>query len=133
MSDNPYQQPAATAAPPIAGSETAQVVAPLYERRGWIKLLGVLSIIYGAFSCLSIFGAIWGIPLIFAGVNMFQAASAYDEGFPHHSGQLREASQKLATAFLIQGIVALIFLILGVLYILFIILMLIGIAGAGIQ
>ena len=40
----------------------------------WGNIYGVLAIVSGAFTCLSIIGAIIGIPMIFAGINMRKGA-----------------------------------------------------------
>ena len=40
----------------------------------WGKIYGVLAIVSGSLSCLSIIGAVIGIPMIFAGINMRKGA-----------------------------------------------------------
>ncbi len=42
-----------------------------------MRFVGVCSIIYGAISCLSIFGAIFGIPIILMGLRMRESADAF--------------------------------------------------------
>ena len=43
-----------------------------------MRFVGLFTIIYGAINCLSIIGAIIGIPLIFIGIRMREAAEHFD-------------------------------------------------------
>lgn len=43
-----------------------------------MRFVGLFTIIYGALNCLSIIGAIIGIPLIFIGIRMREAAEHFD-------------------------------------------------------
>jgi hypothetical protein len=51
---------------------------PIYQARGWLKFLGVLSIIGGIVQALSIVGIIIAWLPIWMGVLMFQAGSSID-------------------------------------------------------
>lgn len=44
---------------------------------GDMRFVGLFTIIYGVLCCLSIFGAIVGIPLIFAGLRMRESADQF--------------------------------------------------------
>lgn len=44
---------------------------------GDMKFIGIITIIYGAISCLSIIGAIVGIPIIICGIRLREAADAF--------------------------------------------------------
>jgi hypothetical protein len=43
-----------------------------------MRFVGLFTIIYGAINCLSIIGAIIGVPLIFIGIRMREAAEHFD-------------------------------------------------------
>lgn len=45
---------------------------------GDMRFVGIFTIIMGALNCLSIFGAIIGIPMIFVGIRMREAADHFD-------------------------------------------------------
>ncbi len=42
-----------------------------------MRFVGICSILYGGFSCLSIFGAVIGIPIILMGLRMRESADAF--------------------------------------------------------
>ena len=50
--------------------------APLYNAKGWMKFVGVLSIIYGVLVALSIIGILIAWLPIWIGILLFQSASA---------------------------------------------------------
>jgi hypothetical protein len=88
---------------------------PIYQARGWLKFLGVLSIIGGIFQALSIVGIIVAWLPIWMGVLMFQAGSSIDA-----AGQLGDkfaflnSLGSLKTYFVLQGILTLIGIIVAV-------------------
>ena len=43
-----------------------------------MKFVGIFTIIYGGLSCLSIFGAVIGIPLIIAGLRLRESADVFN-------------------------------------------------------
>lgn len=43
-----------------------------------MRFVGLFTIIYGALNCLSIIGAVIGIPMIFIGIRMREAADHFD-------------------------------------------------------
>ncbi len=57
------------------GEIVRELSAPLASGRGWIKFLGILSIVSGALGALSIIGILWAWLPIWLGVLLFQAAS----------------------------------------------------------
>jgi hypothetical protein len=82
--------------------------------KGWLKFLGILSIIQGAFAALSIVGIIFAWMPIWLGVLMVKAggrAGEYAErGDP---ASLAAYTKQLSTLFKIMGIVTIISLALG--------------------
>ncbi len=101
--------------PPQSGGDVQfvrEVSAPLYAARGWMKLVGVLMIIYGALMALTIVGIIVCWLPIWIGVLLLRAASSAE--MAQVSGdkfQLVESMTKLKTYFTIYGILALVGLI----------------------
>jgi len=89
---------------------------PLYECKGWIKFVGVMSIIGGAIQALTIFGIIIAWLPIWIGILLFQSASAIEQA---HQGGNRDAMTrsllKLKTYFIITGVLTLIGIIIMVL------------------
>ena len=93
------------------------LIAPLASGKGWIKFLGIVTIVGAALSVLSTFGLgllvawlpIWmGILLLQSGGALERAQMAGDEA------SMRLALDKLRTYFLIQGILVLISIALAV-------------------
>lgn len=95
------------------------VALPLYEARGWMKLLGVVMVITGILTALSIVGIIIAWLPIWLGVVLFQAASRIDSAFvTQDEALLRESLAKLKTYFVIQGVLLLIYLAIVVVFVL---------------
>lgn len=109
--------------PPVAQSDSIpirQASRPLYESKTWIKLLGVISIVSGALSVLSVVGIVFAWLPIWLGVLLWQSGKAIERA--HETGDAAgflESQRKLKTYFLISGVVSLIGIILTVIAILF--------------
>jgi hypothetical protein len=101
-----------TGGPVQAGVEqnvVREVAAPLFAAKGWMKFLGVLMIIYGILTALSIVGIIICWLPIWIGVLLFQSAGAIESAQASGSKmELYGALSKLKTYFTIYGILALI-------------------------
>lgn len=103
------------AAPVSADDAVKALSLPLYEAKGWMRLLGVLSIISGIFSIFTIWGILvcW-IP-IWVGIILMKAAGAVE--IAHHSNdrtQFIACLCQLRTYFTLQGVLMLIGIIVGV-------------------
>ena len=97
-----------------------QVATPIYEARVWMKLAGVLSIVSGLVTALTIIGIVVAWLPIWMGVLLFQSASQAENA--HASGDLAtlvDSLRKIKTYFIITGVVTL----LGLLWAVFIIFM----------
>ncbi len=93
-----------------------QISYPLYNCKGWMKFVGVLSIISGALQAISIFGIIIAWLPIWIGVLLFQAASAAEEA--HYTGsehELIRSLTRLKTYFIIIGVMTLIMILFSLL------------------
>jgi hypothetical protein len=101
--------------PPQANLEQTivqEVSLPIYQSKGWMKLIGILSIIGGVLYALSIVGIIVAWIPIWMGVVLYKAASAIETA--HQSGNkyaLNESLGNIKTYFTIMGILTLISII----------------------
>ena len=85
------------------------------------QIMGVLTIISGAIMCLTIIGAVAGVPYIMGALNIFKSGGAFGDTSRNNSGEsLREAIASLAKGMKLMLIG---FVIWIVLYILFMIAM----------
>jgi len=132
---NPYTSPAPQfmSAKPVAAMGTPNdMLQPLINARGWLKFLGIYSIVVGAIYCISIVGLIVGWLPIWIGVLLTKAAGNLEAIHRDSTGtSARYACSNIATVFTIIGVLTLIGLLFLLMYIAFLVLMLvIGIAGA---
>lgn len=82
----------------------------------WVKLLGIINIIFGALTALSLVGIIIAWLPIWLGVLLFQAGSRADEALAgKRPDQLITMMEKLRLYFLIQGILIIVMFGLGIL------------------
>jgi hypothetical protein len=88
---------------------------PIFQARGWLKFLGVLSVISGIGAALSIVGIIFAWLPIWMGVLMFQAGSSIESAgqFGDKFAFLRSMGS-LKTYFVLQGILTLLGIIFTV-------------------
>lgn len=85
----------------------------LADGAGWMKFLGVLSIIAGVSQVLSIVGLISGGLQIWMGILLFQAASSTEQARATGDAYaLHSALSNVKTFFMINGILALIGILL---------------------
>lgn len=99
--------------------------APLVASKGWMKFLGVMYIIMGVLTALSIVGIIVAWVPIWLGVLLVQAANATEESASNGSrDSFQRALSKLKTFFIVNGVLMLIVVALYVI-------MFIGMASMG--
>ena len=95
-----------------------EVSSPLYNSKGWIKLIGILMIIYGAIMALSLVGIIIAWLPIWLGVLLLQVSSRIEQAHAIGSKDMMiRAQTSLATFFTIYGVLALIGIIISVVFI----------------
>ncbi|HLR18048.1 MAG TPA: DUF5362 domain-containing protein [Alcanivoracaceae bacterium] len=90
--------------------------SPLYNSKGWIKFLGIMSIIMGCLVALSIVGLLVAWLPIWTGVLLLQTATALEQAF--NTGDevaLETALSKLKTYFIIFGVIMLLQVVLTLL------------------
>ena len=92
-----------------------ELSVPIYQARGWLKFLGVLSIIGGVWQALTIVCILVAWLPIWMGVLMFQAGSSINSAgqFGDKFAFLRSLGS-LKTYFVLQGVLTLIGIILAV-------------------
>jgi 1,4-dihydroxy-2-naphthoate octaprenyltransferase len=112
-----------------------EVSTPLFQSKVWLKLLGVLSIIYGVLTAITIVGIIVCWLPIWMGVLLFQSAKNIEQAQQNGTKDTFVVSQqKLKTFFTIAGILALIGIVAGLLVFLFGgVAALMGLGGGGMQ
>ena len=104
--------------PPVPVMQDTHAVqelsAPIYQARGWLKFLGILSIISGVGTALSIAGIVIAWLPIWMGILMFQAGSSIDSAgqFGDKFAFLRSMGS-LKTYFVLQGILTLLGLLVA--------------------
>ena len=85
-----------------------------------MNFVGMFTIIYGAISCLSIIGAVVGIPLIIAGLRLREAVDEYRVfQRANDSSALRRAFERQYKYFNILKILIIVSLVFMALYIIF--------------
>ena len=95
------------------------VMKPLSDAAGWMKLLGVLSIVSGIFLALTIIGLLFAWLPIWVGVLLLRAAND-SQNAVRSGGEVEavSATGNLSTIFKIYGIITAIYLGIAVLGIL---------------
>lgn len=94
------------------------VSQPIFEAKGWLKLLGIVSMVYGVLTALSIIGIIFAWIPFWMGYLLYQCATLVETA--QTSGDenvLKESLTKLKTYFTITGVFALIGLVMTGLFI----------------
>jgi len=95
-----------------------EVSFPLYNSKGWIKLIGILMIIYGVLMALSLVGIIIAWLPIWLGVLLMKVASRIDQAYATGNKDMMVSAQNsMATFFTIYGVLALIGIIISVVFI----------------
>jgi hypothetical protein len=107
-----------------------QLSMPIFQARGWLKFLGILSIISGVIPALSIVGIIYAWLPIWLGVLLFRAGSSIESaGNLGDKGAFLGSMGGLKTYFIIQGVVSLIGIILSLTMLLLFIVFALSIGG----
>ena len=83
------------------------------DSAGWMKLLGVLSIIQGVFAVFTIWGIVIAWLPIWLGVILFRAANEAEMSAAGLTNHLESYLKRLNRYFLIQGIMALLMIVVG--------------------
>lgn len=97
-----------------------ELAAPLASGRGWIKFLGILSIISGVLGALTIVGTVWAWLPIWLGILLFQTASGMEQAsISGEASSFVTAQKRLKLYFMINGVMIVVAFALVVLFIIF--------------
>ncbi len=84
----------------------------LYQVRGWMRFAGILLIIQGVITALTIVGLLFAWIPIWMGLLLRKGAARVEEAFESEEpAALKEGLQKISTYFKIMGIMSLIMVI----------------------
>lgn len=88
---------------------------------GDMRFMGWVGLIYGILTCLSIVGAIIGVPLIIAAHRFLEGINRFDlyRQDPQAQGELRTGFHELGRSFRILKILVIIHILLTVVYLFF--------------
>ncbi|EQD45499.1 conserved hypothetical protein, membrane [mine drainage metagenome] len=90
---------------------------PLASGRGWVKFVGIINIITGVLTALSIVGILWAWIPIWMGVLLMQSGGAIERAqMAGDESALRMALDKLRVYFIIQGVLFIIGLVVMALF-----------------
>ena len=90
---------------------------PLASGKGWVKFVGIINIITGVLTALSIVGILWAWIPIWMGVLLLQSGGAIERAqMAGDESALRMALDKLRVYFIIQGVLFIIGLVVMVLF-----------------
>lgn len=96
---------------------------PMISKMGSdMKFVGLFHIIYGALNCLTIIGAIIGVPFIIAGLRLRESGDSFSDYLRSNNFQILEAALERTSRFIsIYKVLIIIYLVLIGLGILFLI------------
>ena len=103
---------------PASQPPNPQLQLALPQMTSYMRIVGILSIIGGAFYCLGIITAAVGIPIIIMGIRLRESAEAFSRyGQTNAMADLYEATERQMRFFFIQYVFMIIGIIGAVLYI----------------
>jgi len=89
-----------------------ELSVPIFQAKGWLKFIGVLFIIYGIISVITIVGIIWCWIPLWMGILLFQSGKNIETAYLNESkSNLLISLQKLKTYFVVTGVITLISII----------------------
>ena len=98
----PLSQPAP---PPVSTDWFHRLLLPAYESKGWLRFLGVVCIVGGALSALTIVGLIVAWLYVWVGVLLWQAGDRVDRAYLQRDPAMFELFlHKLKTLITIAGV-----------------------------
>ncbi|HTV86423.1 MAG TPA: DUF5362 domain-containing protein [Dyella sp.] len=96
------------------------LIQPLASGKGWMKFVGIMFIVQGVVTALTIVGILIAWLPIWTGVLLVQAAGALENAqLSGDAFALKESFAKLRTYFVIQGVLYLVGIAMMVLYFMF--------------
>ena len=102
------------------GNSINDLSQPLASGKGWMKFVGIMFIIQGALTALTIVGILIAWLPIWIGVLIMQSAGALERAqLSGDAAAFKESLAKLRTFFIIQGVLYIVGIVLTVLYFMF--------------
>ncbi|MDI3262741.1 MAG: DUF5362 domain-containing protein [Fulvimonas sp.] len=99
------------------GQSVRDLAQPLASGKGWMKFVGIIFIIQGALTAITIVGILVAWLPIWIGVLLLQSSSAIERAqLQGDAAALKESLAKLRTYFVIQGVLYLVGIVLMVIY-----------------
>ncbi len=96
-------------------SAVKRLIEPLYQAKGWIKFAGIMSIISGALSVLSIGGIIVAWLPIWMGIVLMSSSKFIEKAYINDQERdMLTSLDKLRLYFKIFGIVLIVMLVIGI-------------------
>ena len=116
---NTNQNPSSNPAPaPAPASTSSSMSANIPDMTKYMRLIGLLQMIGGVLYCLTIVGAIIGVPVYIMGKRLRESADAFTSYHTSNSGRdLETAIERQTRAFFIQYVLAIIGLVIMAIYI----------------
>ena len=116
---NTNQNPNPSPAPePAPASTASSMSANIPDLSKYMRLIGLLQMIGGVLYCLTIVGAIIGVPVYIMGKRLRESADAFTSYHTSNSGRdLETAIERQTRAFFIQYVLAIIGLVIMAIYI----------------
>ncbi|MFC4525245.1 DUF5362 domain-containing protein [Dyella halodurans] len=115
MSDSFSSLGQATAVPSIK-----DLSQPLASGKGWMKFVGIVSIIHGALIALSIIGLVIAWLPIWMGLLLMRSANAIERAqLSGDADALKESLAKLRTYFVVLGVLILVGIVISAVYFMF--------------
>ncbi len=88
---------------------------PVYESRGWLRLLSIAFFIIGVFQVLSVVGILWAWVPIWLGVLLWQAAGSAESAMENRDeSELERFLHRLKTVFTVAGVLVIISVLLSI-------------------
>lgn len=107
-------------APGYSGDAVADIRHAAAEMAGWLKFVGIINIISGALTALSIVGIVIAWIPIWMGVLLFQSgSSAINARASQRTDELVNVVRKLKTYFIINGVLIIVAFAIAILALLF--------------
>ncbi|MGH7596897.1 MAG: DUF5362 domain-containing protein [bacterium] len=108
--------------PGVSPSGNAMFQMMVTKMNGDMRFVGIFNIIYGGIACLSIIGAIVGVPLIIGGIRLREAADSFEVYLRASDfAALEKGLERQSRFFFIQKVFLIVALAITGLYILFMI------------
>ena len=106
---------------PIARNAAAAAPLPDFGRTlGDMRFMGWVTLIYGVLSCLTIVGAVVGVPVIIAAHRFIEGVNRFENwGGSGNAVDLHQGFGELGRSFRILKVITIVYLVLTVLYLVF--------------